>query len=362
MRLARLSRPMRIDPFNRRIWTLKHATLAIALAVALSGAARADVTLPDTFDYMGPTVQTMTGPDGRSIAFVDTGPAEGRAVLFIGGTGTSAAVTRLTDFLRNMRESLGLRLISVGRAGFGQSDPAQNWTFDDYASDAAAVLDSLGVGEVSVMAISGGGPYSAAFAAKYPDRIRSIHLAAAGSLLGKSQLCAAGEEKMLEIFDDYAAHPLKWWGFPEDSPTHRIPGFGSAAADDGARTFGMAGQRGSGRAEVDEYVRYCTLELADVSQVNAPVYIYQGGKDNQVTPEHADHWQAIYPNVAQRRDYPEGGHDVQYRHWDQILIDMAGMGDQLLVCQDGAAKLLPQAEGEAAVAGGATLGLCAWQR
>ncbi|MEY8828902.1 alpha/beta fold hydrolase [Sedimentitalea sp. XS_ASV28] len=340
---------------------MRNLLAATLLSFGLPGAAYTDVQLPETFDYMGPTVQTLTGSDGRTIAFVDTGPEDGQAVLFVGGTGTSAAVTRLTDFLRGMRESLNLRLVSVGRAGFGQSDPAENWTFDDYAADAAAVLDQLGIGEVSIVAISGGGPYSAAFAAQNPDRIRSIHLAAAGALLGNSQLCAAGEEKMQEIFDNYAAHPLQWWAFPEDSPTHAIPGFGTAAADDGARTFGIAGQKGSGNAEVAEFMRYCTLELADVSQVVAPVYIYQGGKDTQVTPEHADHWQSIYQNVAARRDYPDGGHDVQYRHWDQILIDLAGMGDKIIVCQGGAAQLLSEADAERAITNGATLGICAWQ-
>lgn len=331
------------------------------IAMTAATTATADVKLPDTFDYMGPTVQTMSLQDGRQVAYVDTGPQDGQAVLFIGGTGTSAAVTRLTDFLRTMREDLNLRLISVGRAGFGQSDQAENWTFEDYASDADQVLSELGIEEVSVMAISGGGPYSAAFAARNPERIRSIHLAAASALATRSSLCDADADKMNETFDDYAAHPLKWWGFPDDSPTHRIPGFASAAGDDGARTFGMAGQKGSGAAEVAEYERYCTLPLPDVSQVTAPVYIYQGAQDSLVTPAHADRWEEVYSNIAARRDYPDGGHDVQYRHWDQILVDMAGMGDKLIVCQDGQSQLLPEDEGQSAVESGATLGLCAWQ-
>ena len=31
--------------------------------------------------------------------------------------------------------------------------------------------------------------------------------------------------------------------------------------------------------------------------------------------------------AALRRAYPGEGHDVQYRHWDQILLDAAGLGD-----------------------------------
>ena len=340
---------------------MKSLTCATALSLCLTFSAQADMVPQDSFDYIGPSVQTLAAPDGRSVAFVDTGPADGATVLFIGGTGTSAAVVQLTDYLRTLRQSLDLRLISVGRAGFGQSDAAENWTFEDYAADAAAVLDHLGVIEVAVVAISGGGPYSAAFAAQDPDRIRSIHLAAATALADASPVCGAGDEMLQQIFGNYATHPLPWWAFPEDSPTHRIPGFGTAAADDGARTFSIAGQRGSGQAEVDEITRYCTLDLPDVSAVTAPVYIYQGGRDEQVSPANVDHWEEVYSNIAARRDYPQGGHDVQYRHWDQILIDLAGMGDKVLVCSDGGAKLEAQADAGAVVEGGATLGLCLWQ-
>ena len=341
---------------------MRRALFLAALGAAYAaGPALAEVDLPEGFDYMGPSVETTTVSDGRTVAYVDTGPEDGAPVLFIGGTGTSEAVVGLTDFLRGMREDLGLRLISIGRAGFGQTDPAKDWGFADFADDATEVLDALGVGDVAVLAISGGGPYSAAFAAKDPSRIRSIHLAAATALAEPSSLCAMGAEKRAEVLNDYAAHPLEWWAFPEDSPTHAIPGFGAAAADDGARAFAIAGQKGDGAAEIAEVERYCTLPLPDVAAVEAPVYIYQGLADTTVPPVHAERWAEVYPNIARERLYPDGGHDVQYRHWDQILVDMAGMADRLVVCRDGTSKLLLEAEAQAALEGGAGLGICAWR-
>ena len=339
---------------------MKYRFISSAVLALTINTAAAEIDLPNEFDYMGPSVQTYTMPDERNVAFVDTGPGNGIPVLFLGGTGTSAAVVQLTDFLRAMREDLNLRLISVGRAGFGQSDPVNGWTFEGYAQDATAILDSLGIDEVTIVAISGGGPYSAAFAAKNSERIRSIHLAAATSLATKSSLCE-DLEKMAEVMNDYAAHPLKWWAFPEDSPTHKISGFSTAAANDGARTFSIAGQKGSGAAEVEEYTRYCTLPLPDVSTVKAPVYIYQGLKDTLVTPAHAQRWSEVYPNIVKLREYPDGGHDIQYRHWDQILIDMAGMGDNLVICQDGESRLVSEDESTKLLNNGATLGICAWQ-
>ena len=197
--------------------------LAALGAACAAGPALAEVDLPEAFDPMGPAVETMTVSDGRMVAYVDTGPEDGAPVLFIGGTGTSAAAVGLTDFLRTMREDLGLRLISVGRAGFGQTDPAEDWGFEDFAEDATQVLDALGVGEVAVLAISGGGPYSAAFAAKEPGRIRSIHLAAATALAEPSGLCAMDPEERAEVLNDYAAHPLRVVGLPRGQPHPRHP-------------------------------------------------------------------------------------------------------------------------------------------
>jgi hypothetical protein len=37
-------------------------------------------------------------------------------------------------------------------------------------------------------------------------------------------------------------------------------------------------------------------------------------------------WRRVLPCVAALRGYPGEGHDVQYRHWEQILLDIAGVG------------------------------------
>jgi pimeloyl-ACP methyl ester carboxylesterase len=329
----------------------------------ITAAVAAEIDLPEQFDYMGTSVQTITTQSGRTVSYVDTGPENGSPVLLIGGSGTSAAVVGLTDFLRQMREDLGLRLISVGRAGFGQSDPAEDWPYDDFAADADAVLRSLGVGKVRVLAISGGGPYSAAFTARDPLRIVSVHLAAASALTDQTGgFCGLPAGKRAEILAGYSAFPLKWRAIPPESPTHEIPGFGTAVADDGARAFAIAGQKGDVAGVAAEFDRYCTLPLPDVSAVNAPVFIYQGLKDATVSPAEAVRWAEVYPNVARLREYPDGGHDVQYRHWDQILIDMAGMPDRLVLCRDGKSILVSESEAESALTNGARLGICAWSK
>ena len=38
---------------------------------------------------------------------------------------------------------------------------------------------------------------------------------------------------------------------------------------------------------------------------------------------------------------------MQYRHWDQILADMAGYGDYTVVCVNGQTRLVPNERADA---------------
>jgi len=212
------------------------------------------------------------------------------------------------------------------------------------------VLDRLGVWNFRLVAISGGGPYAAALAAAAPERVLSLHLAAAlaGASVPVSPAAAAA-------FDDVAAlvgDPRAMWKFPADSPVHAIPGFAHAAGDEGVRALGPD----SAAALTHEWRVVCSTPLPDLSAVRAPAYLYWGSADELVPPQHAAAWQRALPNVAAVRSYAGEAHDVQYRHWDQILIDAAGLGERVLVCHGGRNRLVPDGE----LPAGATLGLCCW--
>ena len=163
--------------------------------------------------------------------------------------------------------------------------------------------------------------------------------------------------------------PAVWWNLGKDTSVVKIPGFQDTANEDGARSFYMRGQlfdedanpeNRVERAVTEEYRRFCT-EFPNVSSVKTPAYVYYGLKDKLVPPEHAESWQNKL-NVVKMRPYPGEGHDVQYRHWEQIMLDMAGFGDYLIVCKDGTSSIVSEKEGKSMVESGkATLGICAWQ-
>ena len=330
----------------------------------------AKLDVQEAFDYMGPVIHQFKLSSGKTVAYVDEGEKDWLPVLYVGGAGTAARAMSLTEFARTLRHQLNLRIISIGRNGLGQTEYAAEWGYQDYAKEVKEVLNHLGVNNFVGLAISGGGPYLAAVAAELPDRIVSLHLAAA---LTQSPAdawnCKGTFEDTAKTMRGYATRPLVWWNLGENTSVARVPGFQDTANEDGARSFYMRGQlydedndprKRVEHAVTEEYRRFCT-KVPDTSAVKAPAFIYQGLKDTSVPAVHAENWKKKL-KVKKIRFYPGEGHDIQYRHWDQIMLDMAGYSDFLIICKDGTSMIVPENEGVALVsAGKATLGICAWQ-
>jgi pimeloyl-ACP methyl ester carboxylesterase len=105
--------------------------------------------------------------DGRTLAWREYGPADGRPVLRFQGTPGS----RLS---RHPREESykehNVRVISFDRPGYGASTRLPGRGVSVVTDDAAELLDHLGIDAVPVTGGSGGGPHVLAFAARHPAR------------------------------------------------------------------------------------------------------------------------------------------------------------------------------------------------
>jgi 3-oxoadipate enol-lactonase len=119
----------------------------------------------------------------------------------------------------------GFRVSRCDIAGFGES-PLPTSPYND-ADDIVAVLDSLGVGPVALVASSGSGPVAAEIAARWPRRVSSLALVCS-ALPGwpaspARQAFAEQEDALLEAGDIDAAADLN------------VKTFVGPAADDAAR-------------------------------------------------------------------------------------------------------------------------------
>ena len=68
-------------------------------------------------------------------------------------------------------EKKHIRLIGVDRPGIGSSTPFQYRNVLAFADDLRTIADVLGIDEMAVIGLSGGGPYALACAAAMPDRV-----------------------------------------------------------------------------------------------------------------------------------------------------------------------------------------------
>lgn len=311
------------------------------------------------FDPLGPVVRSGEVASGRTVQFIDEGQPTGVPLIFLGGAGTSVRAFRLMEFARSFREQLGVRIISVERNGLGQTPFNPTVGFKEYADDVWSLLDHLRIGRASIVAVSGGGPYAAHLAAAHPERVRSLHLA-----------CAYAESIGAEGIDfearQVAADPVSWWTFPPGSSIHKIPGFVDSAIEEATRGVFAQGRNMSPEGLRQAFELYARTPLPSLRSVDAPVFMYWGSEDTLVPEKHIERWQRSLDARNHRlevveRIYSGEGHDVQYRHWDQILTDVVYLGSMVLVSVSGRTYLVDARKERSLLDSGGHLGLATWQ-
>jgi pimeloyl-ACP methyl ester carboxylesterase len=107
-------------------------------------------------------------PDGRELAWLESGKARGSPVFMFHGTpGTRLQVS----FDEKAIAASGVRCIAPDRPGYGHSTFHPGRTLADWASDVAALADHLKIEKFAVAGVSGGGPHAAACARFLADRV-----------------------------------------------------------------------------------------------------------------------------------------------------------------------------------------------
>ena len=106
------------------------------------------------------------------MAYAEYGDPAGRVVLGCHGSPSSRLERHVEDPEDYRR--WGVRFVVPDRPGFGRSDPQPGRRVVDWPDDVARLLDSLDVGEFSVLSLSGGAAYALACAAAFGPRVRAV--------------------------------------------------------------------------------------------------------------------------------------------------------------------------------------------
>ncbi len=112
--------------------------------------------------------QTVAATDGRSLTVAEWGDPDGFPVFFLHGTPGSRFVGQANA---RAHASVGARVITYDRPGYGGSDRFRGRRVVDCVADVSAIADSLGIGRFAVIGGSWGGPHSLAVAARLPGRV-----------------------------------------------------------------------------------------------------------------------------------------------------------------------------------------------
>jgi pimeloyl-ACP methyl ester carboxylesterase len=108
----------------------------------------------------------FTLPDGRTLDYSIDGAKDGFPFVFIHGT--PGSVNSTLPSLKHLCKQKGLKIISMSRAGYGDSTRHAGRRVIDNVADVQALLEHLGVETCVAGGWSGGGPHVLALAAKLP--------------------------------------------------------------------------------------------------------------------------------------------------------------------------------------------------
>jgi pimeloyl-ACP methyl ester carboxylesterase len=110
--------------------------------------------------------------DDHRLAYVERGDPNGYPVLIQHGMIASIRDDRLFDRFVGM----GVRLILVARPGYGASSPYVLRDLAEWGEIVALLVNALGLGQLDVLGISSGAPYSYAVGYKLPGKVRTIYI------------------------------------------------------------------------------------------------------------------------------------------------------------------------------------------
>jgi pimeloyl-ACP methyl ester carboxylesterase len=194
MRIAGPVSAMRRDNTNRRDSAVDQrisaimriaARLVLGLALLASAPAFAEAQTADAqygpelegFDYPYPVQRFAFTSQGEamSMAYMDLAPPSpnGRTLVMLHGKNfCSATWDTLLDRLRNA----GFRVVAVDQIGFCKSTKPDHYvfTFQQLAANTHALLASLGISKVTIVAHSTGGMLGMRYALMYPDGVDEL--------------------------------------------------------------------------------------------------------------------------------------------------------------------------------------------
>jgi Predicted hydrolases or acyltransferases (alpha/beta hydrolase superfamily) len=278
--------------------------------------------------------------DGRRLAYSEQGDPDGSPIFHQHGMpGSRLEHEAEPEFYRSM----GVRVITPDRPGYGLSDPHPHRPLLDWPSDVAEVADSLGISRFGITGLSGGGIYALACAAAISERLTEVVVIGCpgpmqreGALAGMRFMTRAGvwlgshSPWLLDGAAAAASRPARRFPHffveqanrdkpPADRRWLSMPSVSRGAAD----TLREALRPGAwGYVEdIRAMARPWGFALEDI---RVPVQLWHGDEDTVIPMHHGQYLASVIPN-ATLRICPGEAHMLMWNHLGEILMAAAGM-------------------------------------
>lgn len=267
-------------------------------------------------ELIGPRVEGTLKVDGdRRLGFAEFGPPTGRSLFWFHGT--PGARRQIPMEARDFAEREGIRIVGVDRPGIGSSTPHVYGRVADFATDLEVVADRLGIHDMAVIGLSGGGPYALAVGHAMPDRVRAVGVlggvapttgpdAISGGLVSLGRRAApvisvarvpigVGLTGAIRLVKPVASRALDIYARISPEGDRRLlnrPEFKAMFLDD--LINGSRKQFSAPLADVLLFSRHWGFDLADVA---VPVAWWHGDADHIIPFAHGEHMVGRLPDA-----------------------------------------------------------------
>ena len=278
---------------------------------------------------------TLAG--GRRLAYAEWGDESGRPIVFFHGGGGS----RLLCPDERATLAAGVRLITIDRPGCGGSDRHPRLTLLDWVDDYAEFCRLLALPPTPILGWSSGCPWALACAARLPERVPRLGLAAAVAPL--DELPASYHDQLPPEFRQLtgraredrsaAAEELRtrfaWRTIdPVRKPAHLDPEhpdtvlMGQPPIFQAMECNLREGVRQGVDGYVDGVIAECLPWRFSVSEIKCETHLWWGDLDKTISLAETAYLAQAIPNCV-LTTYPGEGHLITFSHWGEMLAALS---------------------------------------
>lgn len=286
------------DPGRRQaLATAAGLTAVLALPAATALLPGAAAAAPSSTPSTGPTMNTLTTPDGTSIFYKDWGPKSAQPIVFHHGWPLSSDDwdAQMLFFVQR-----GYRVVAHDRRGHGRSaQVSEGHDMDHYAADAFAVAEHLDLRNAVHIGHSTGGGEVARYVARHGQpagRVaKAVLVAAIPPLMLKTATNPEGLP--MEVFDGFRKGVADNRAqFFHDVPSGPFYGFnrpGVKPLPGVINNWWRQGMMGSAKAHYEGIKAFSeTDQTEDLKAITVPTLVMHGD-DDQVVPIHDSALKAV---------------------------------------------------------------------